>query len=178
MHRRRPIDFCKEACPMFRALSAVAPLRAMLLLAALLVLSGCASLTREPVRVSVVGLDPLVGQGLEMRFSLKLRVQNPNDAPIEYDGISVSLDLNGMPFASGVSDRSGVVPRFGEAVLDVPVSVSAFAAARQAWNLPGAAANGELPYALRGRLAGGLIGTVHFDDAGTLRMPTMPGWGG
>lgn len=119
---------------MFRALSAVAPLRAMLLLAALLVLSGCASLTREPVRVSVVGLDPLVGQGLEMRFSLKLRVQNPNDAPIEYDGISVSLDLNGMPFASGVSDRSGVVPRFGEAVLDVPVSVSAFAAARQAWN--------------------------------------------
>lgn len=132
---------------MFRALSAVAPLRAMLLLAALLVLSGCASLTREPVRVSVVGLDPLVGQGLEMRFSLKLRVQNPNDAPIEYDGISVSLDLNGMPFASGVSDRSGVVPRFGEAVLDVPVSVSAFAAARQAWNLPGAAANGELPYA-------------------------------
>ncbi|MBY4831371.1 LEA type 2 family protein [Burkholderia dolosa] len=163
---------------MFRALSAVAPLRAMLLLAALLVLSGCASLTREPVRVSVVGLDPLVGQGLEMRFSLKLRVQNPNDAPIEYDGISVSLDLNGMPFASGVSDRSGVVPRFGEAVLDVPVSVSAFAAARQAWNLPGAAANGELPYALRGRLAGGLIGTVHFDDAGTLRMPTMPGWGG
>jgi LEA14-like dessication related protein len=113
-----------------------------------------------------------------MRFSLKLRVQNPNDAPIEYDGISVALDLNGTPFASGVSDRSGVVPRFGEAVIDVPVSVSAFAAARQAWNLPGAAASGELPYALRGRLAGGVLGTVHFRDAGTLRMPTTPGWGG
>ena len=113
-----------------------------------------------------------------MRFSLKLRVQNPNDAPIDYDGISVALDLNGTPFASGVSDRSGTVPRFGEAVLDVPVSVSAFAAARQAWNLPGAAANGALPYALRGRLAGGVLGTVHFNDAGTLRLPAMPGWGG
>ena len=77
------------------------------------------------MRVTVAGLDPLVGQGLEMRFSLKLRVQNPNDAPIDYDGISVALDLNGTPFASGVSDRSGTVPRFGEAVLDVPVSVSA-----------------------------------------------------
>ncbi|NTZ08986.1 Water stress and hypersensitive response domain-containing protein, partial [Burkholderia metallica] len=43
---------------------------------------------------------------------------------------------------------------------------------------PGGAANGELPYALRGRLAGNVLGTVHFSDAGTLRLPTMPGWGG
>lgn len=163
------------SCTLFR----IAPLRAVLaMLAAVFLLGGCAGLTREPVSVTVAGLDPLVGQGLEMRFSLKLRVQNPNDTPIEYDGVSVALDLNGTPFASGVSDRSGVVPRFGETVLDVPVSVSAFAAARQAWNLPGAAANGELPYALRGRLAGGVLGTVHFNDAGTLRMPAMPGWGG
>ena len=162
-----------------RALFPVASLRAVLLLfATAFVLGGCAGFTREPVSVSVAGLDPLVGQGLEMRFSLKLRVQNPNDAPIEYDGISVALDLNGTPFASGVSDRSGVVPRFGETVIDVPVSVSAFAAARQAWNLPGAAASGELPYALRGRLAGGVLGSVHFRDAGTLRMPATPGWGG
>ncbi|KWE78964.1 LEA type 2 family protein [Burkholderia territorii] len=164
---------------MSRALFRIAPLRVMLLLfAAVFALGGCASLTREPVSVTVAGLDPLAGQGLEMRFSLKLRVQNPNDAPIEYDGISVALELNGAPFASGVSDRSGIVPRFGEAVIDVPVSVSAFAAARQAWNLPGAAANGELPYALRGRFAGGVLGTVRFSDAGTLRMPAMPGWGG
>lgn len=162
-----------------RTLSRLAPLHAVLLLFAVgFLLGGCAALMREPVRVSVAGLDPLVGQGLEMRFSLKLRVQNPTDAPIDYDGISVSLDLNGTPFASGVSDRAGTVPRFGEAVLDVPVSVSAFAAARQAWNLPGAAANGELPYALRGRLAGSGLGTVHFSDAGTLRLPTLPGWGG
>ncbi|HHL4079269.1 LEA type 2 family protein [Burkholderia sp. A2] len=162
-----------------RTLSRLAPLRAVLLLfAAVFLLGGCAGLMREPVRVSVAGLDPLVGQGLEMRFSLKLRVQNPSDAPIDYDGISVSLDLNGTPFASGVSDRAGTVPRFGEAVLDVPVSVSAFAAARQAWNLPGAAANGELPYALRGRLAGSGLGTVHFNGAGMLRLPSLPGWGG
>ena len=146
-----------------RALFRIAPLRAVLLLfATVFLLGGCAALTREPVRVSVAGLDPLVGQGLEMRFSLKLRVQNPNDAPIDYDGISVALDLNGAPFASGVSDRAGTVPRFGEAVLDVPVSVSAFAAARQAWNLH----------------AGSVVGTVPFTDAGTLRLPTMPGWGG
>ncbi|AOK15561.1 Water stress and hypersensitive response domain-containing protein [Burkholderia cepacia] len=156
-----------------------APLRAVLsFIVAVLLLGGCAGLTRDSVRVSVAGLDPLVGQGLEMRFNLKLRVQNPNDAPIAYDGISVALDLNGTPFASGVSDRSGVVPRFGEAVLDVPVSVSAFAAARQVWGLAGAASAGELPYALRGRLAGGVLGTVRFSDAGTLRLPALPASGG
>ncbi|MCA3836464.1 LEA type 2 family protein, partial [Burkholderia sp.] len=114
-----------------RDLFRIALLRAVpLLFAAVFLLGGCAGLTRAPLSVSVVGLDPLVGQGLEMRFSLKLRVQNPNDAPIDYDGIAVALDLNGTPFASGVSDRTGTVPRFVEAVLDVPVSVSAFAAAR------------------------------------------------
>jgi hypothetical protein len=162
-----------------RSLFRIAPLRAALLLfAAVLLLGGCAGLAREPVNVTVAGLDPLVGQGLEMRFSLKLRVQNPNDTPIEYDGISVALDLNGTQFASGVSDRSGVVPRFGEAVIDVPVSVSAFAPAPPAGDQPRAAANGELPYALRGRLAGGVLGSVRFSDAGTLRMPTAPAWGG
>ncbi|KAB0635808.1 Water stress and hypersensitive response domain-containing protein [Burkholderia stagnalis] len=156
-----------------------APLRAILLLvAAVLVLGGCAGLMPDRVHVTVAGLEPLVGQGLEMRFNLKLRVQNPTDAPIDYDGIAVTLELNGQPFASGVSDRVGVVPRFGEAVLDVPVSVSAFAAARQAWNLAGAASAGELPYALRGRLAGSAFGAVRFTDAGTLRLPAMPGWGG
>ncbi|AOJ75247.1 LEA type 2 family protein [Burkholderia ubonensis] len=164
---------------MTRALFRIAPLRAALLLfAALFMLGGCAGLTREPVSVTVAGLDPLVGQGLEMRFMLKLRVQNPSDAPIEYDGIAVALELNGQPFASGVSDRAGVVPRFGEAVLDVPVSVSAFAAARQVWGLAGAASAGELPYALRGRIAGGALGAVHFSDAGTLRLPALPASGG
>ncbi|MGU7783863.1 LEA type 2 family protein [Burkholderia sp. PU8-34] len=161
-----------------RTLFRAAPLRALLLLiAAVLALGGCASLMHEQVRVTVAGLEPLVGQGLEMRFNLKLRVQNPNDTPIEYDGIAVALEVNGQPFASGVSDRTGVVPRFGEAVLDVPVSVSAFAAARQVWNLAGAASAGELPYALRGRLAGGTFGAAHFSDAGTLRLPAMPGAG-
>lgn len=35
----------------------------MLFAAVLLLLGGCAGLTRDPVRVSVAGLDPLVGQG-------------------------------------------------------------------------------------------------------------------
>ena len=58
------------------------------------------------------------------------------------------------------------------------VTVSAFAAVRQAGLFANAASAGELPYALHGRLAGGMLGTVRFSDAGVLRLPAMPGWWG
>ncbi|KVD70151.1 water stress/hypersensitive response domain-containing protein [Burkholderia sp. ABCPW 14] len=145
-------------------------------LAVLLALGGCAALTaRDPVRVSVVGIEPLIGQGLEMRFDVKLRLQNPNDTPIDYDGVALDLELNGRPFASGVSDARGTVPRFGEQVLSVPVTVSAFSAARQALGLADVTESGKLPYVLRGRLAGGMFGSVRFTDSGTLRLPASPG---
>lgn len=142
-------------------------------LCALLWLSGCAGLTdQEPLRVSVAGIVPMKGEGLEMRFNVKLRIQNPNDAPVEYSGVSLQLDLNGKSFASGVSDQRGVVPRFGETVIDVPLTVPAFAAVRQAFALAGSAQSGSVPYVIRGRLAGGIGGGARFVDEGKLSLPT------
>ncbi len=135
-------------------------------------LGGCASLAgREPLRINVVGIEPLPGEGMEIRFTVKLRVQNPNERAIDYDGVALELDVNGQPFAAGVSDQRGSVPRFGEAVLSVPVSVSATAALRQALGLIGGAPLERVPYELRGKLAGGLIGSMRFADAGTLSLP-------
>ena len=139
---------------------------------ALLSLGGCAEMFgHEAPRVNVAGIEPLAGQGMEMRFNLKLRVQNPNDAPIDYNGVSVELDLNGRPFASGVSDQSGTVPRFGEDVIAVPLTVPAFTVVRQALAFAGSAQSGQLPYVLRGRLAGGITGGTRFVDQGTLSIP-------
>jgi len=136
-------------------------------------LSGCAGLTgQEPLRVNVAGIDPLKGEGLEMRFNVKLRIQNPNDSPVEYRGVSLQLDLNGQSFASGVSDQSGIVPRFGETVIDVPLTVPAFAAVRQAFAFVGSAKAGSIPYEIHGRLASGMGGGTHFVDRGTLSLPT------
>lgn len=148
-----------------------------LLLAAFLaslLLAGCASLVqREPVRINVVGLEPLPGEGMEMRFKVKLRVQNPNETAIDFDGLALDLDLNGRPFASGVSDRTGSVPRFGETLIEIPVSVSAIAVVRQALGVIEGVdgSKAEVPYALRGRLAGGLLGGMRFSDSGTLKLP-------
>ena len=137
-----------------------------------LALAGCETIAyRDALRVSVVGVDPLRGEGLELRFIVKLRVQNPNDAGVDFDGVAVELDLNDKNLASGVSDRKGTVPRYGETLISVPVSVSAFAAVRQALALTSVAERGELPWVVRGKLAGGMFGSVRFSDSGTLKLP-------
>jgi LEA14-like dessication related protein len=141
----------------------------------ILALTSCASLApRDPLRIDLVGLEPLPAQGMEVRFAVVLRVQNPNDNPIDYDGVALELDVNGQPLASGVSDQVGQVPRYGEALLRVPVSISAFSVMRQAWAAAGYQNGRDLPYELSGKLGGGLLGTTRFSDAGTLNWPQPP----
>ena len=86
---------------------------------------------RDPLQVTVAGIEPLPGEGMEVRLLVKLRVQNPNDTPVEFNGASLNLDVMGRRFASGVSDQAGTVPRFGEAIVAVPVTVSVLRMARQ-----------------------------------------------
>ncbi|WP_341315778.1 LEA type 2 family protein [Paraburkholderia sp. IMGN_8] len=159
--------------PFFRALLSGRSTRLAAIIAfAALTLNGCAGLFGgDPLRVNVAGIEPIDSQGLEMRFNVKLRVQNPNESAVTYNGVSLDLELNGKPFASGVTDQSGTVPRFGETVVDVPLTVPAFAAVRQAFAFAGAAQSGQIPYVLRGRLAGGFTGGTRFVDQGTLSLP-------
>jgi hypothetical protein len=123
------------------------------------------------VNINVVGLEPLPSQELEVRFAIKLRVQNPNETAIDYNGIALDLDVNGHSLASGVSDQSGSIPRFSETIVSVPVSVSAFSVLRQTLGLSQTQTLDNLPYVLRGKLAGGLFGTMRFVDSGTLSLP-------
>ena len=138
-----------------------------------ILLSGCASLSGLTApRVSLAGIESLPGEGLEMRFMLKLRVQNPGDADLHYDGIWTEVELRGQPLASGGAPVTGVVPRFGEAVLMVPVTASGLNIERQAIGLLGSAreANGmgSVAYALRGRLGGTGIGGGSFESSGEI----------
>lgn len=146
---------------------------AIALLSALMLLtSGCASMTRrDPVEAYVVGIEPLQGAGLELRMLVKLRVQNPNDAPIDYNGVSVSMSVQGRRFASGVSDAAGSVPRFGESVIDVPVSISAFRLVGRAMEVLGSESTGKIQYELRGKLGGAAFNSVRFHSKGEMELP-------
>lgn len=145
---------------------------AVILSLLLLCLSACALFpNRDPVNINVVGLEPLPSQDLEVRFAIKLRVQNPNETAIDYNGIALDLEVNGRPLASGVSDQTGSIPRFSETVVSVPVSVSAFSVLRQTLGLSQTQTLDNLPYVLRGKLAGGVFGTLRFVDSGKLSLP-------
>lgn len=144
-------------------------LRLLAVTLAALTLTACAAFSqRDPLIVQVAGIQPLTGEGLELRMLVKLRVQNPNDLAVDYRGVALDLEVNGRRLASGVSDQQGSVPRFGESVLSVPVTVSALSAARQALGLAENTGFDEVPYVLRGKLAGGLLGTQRFVEKGTL----------
>lgn len=143
------------------------------LVVALAAASGCASLqSRDPLQVTVAGVEPLEGQGMELRLLVKLRVQNPNDAQVDYNGVAVEMDVQGKTFGTGVSDAHGSVPRFGEALIEVPITISAFRMARQALGMMKSGLANKIHYELKGKLNGSAFKTVRFQNQGELELPT------
>jgi LEA14-like dessication related protein len=151
--------------------------RALTLFASLL--AGCATLPNaDPLTIDVVGIEPVPSEDLELRLAVTIRIQNPNDAPVEYTGAALSLDLNGRNLASGVTPTVGVVPRYGETTFVVPVTISAFDMVRQVFGFAEADARGEVRYRVRGKLEGGLFGSRRFVDEGALQLPQRPAGSG
>ena len=146
-------------------------------IAAALVVSGlCSCMTlspnSDPLNVSIAGVEPLDGEGFELRLAVKVRIQNPNDAPIDYNGVALALELNGKKFGSGVSDETGSVPRYGETVVTLPGTVGPFNMARQVLGFLNSGDIKAVDYTVHGKLEGGLFGTKRFSDKGTFEMPT------
>jgi LEA14-like dessication related protein len=120
---------------------------------AILALCACTTMAgRDPLQVTVAGIEPLQGEGLELRFLVKLRVQNPNGTAVNYDGAYVKLEVQDRTFATGVSDAGGTVAGFGEAVVGVPVTVSMLRMARQVIGMRGEAPAEQIRYEMSGKL--------------------------
>ena len=148
-----------------------------LALAALpLLLAGCAALAPDNApKVDVVGIEPLPAQGLALRMAVKLRIVNPSNATVEYNGVYVEINVDDQSYASGVSDAQGSVPRFSEAVLDVPVTVNTLAVVRQALTIAGGVERSSpIRYQLRGKISGPLFRSHRFESTGELPLPTPP----
>lgn len=143
------------------------------LASAALLLGSCATLRdREPVEVYVADVAAMPGEGMEVRMLVKLRIQNPNDVPLEFNGVTLNMNVQGRPFATGVSDITGVVPRFGEAVVAVPVSLSVLGVARRAIDIAAdTVRSGKFTYELSGRLARPGVGSEWFKSEGEFALP-------
>jgi hypothetical protein len=137
------------------------------------VLAACSAMpNRDPLSIDVAGIEPLPSEGgLEMRLAVRVRIQNPNDTAIDYSGAALDLDINGRKLASGVSAAMGTVPRYGETVLEIPVTISALSMARQVLGFMNGQDQRNVSYNVRGKLEGGLFGTRRFSDEGTFDLP-------
>jgi len=142
-----------------------------------LLVSACATTSayQEPPRVSLTSIQPKDMTLLEQRYSLRIRIMNPNDVAIPVEGLSYELEINGREFAYGVSNTAAVIPPFGEAVLDVEVVSNLLNIMQQLQEL-----NGEQHTGLKYRLSGKLSldnsparlpfeyqGELHYLPAGT-----------
>ena len=148
-------------------------MKRILLVLFALTLSACATLPgTEPVQVNVVDIESRAGEGMELRLLVKLRIQNPNDSPVEYDGIYLKVSVLDRTLATGVSDQRGAVPRFGETILAVPLTVSALRVALGALEVIGGGRTIEkVNYNLEGKLDGVGWGSHKFQATGQFALP-------
>jgi LEA14-like dessication related protein len=145
---------------------------AALLLFTFAFLPGCASLRHhDPLEVSVAGIDPLRGEQMELRLNVKLRVQNPNDVPVEFNGVSLKMRVQGKTFGTGVSDAAGTVPRFGETLIEVPVTISGLRALHNAIQIFRNGAPNRIDYEMTGKLATGSLNSTRFETKGDFDLP-------
>lgn len=146
-----------------------------LLLAAGGLSTGCASFGSllEPPEVSVANLVPEASSGFEQRFLVELRITNPNQRPLEIDGLRFELDVNGERLARGQTGDSVTVPRLGDAVLSVHATTTLLDVLRQVW---AAQAAKGVRYRVAGRvfLKGLLPPHVDFEHEGELLAAPQP----
>ena len=137
--------------------------------------SACAAFgLREPLNVTIADLRPIEVSVLEQRYALKVRLLNPNDMDIAFDGVVFDLEINETPFAKGVSNQASVIPRFGEALIDVQ-AVSGLQNILQQINELLKGERTRLTYRIRGRLHGGGFGVTRFDSSGEIAIPGVKG---
>ena len=133
-------------------------------------LGGCAGLQlgmKKP-EVTVANIRLLDGNLLEQRFLLTLRVMNPNTSEIAIEGLTFKVDLNGQPFAKGVGNQPVVVPRLGEAMVDVTATTGLGGLLRQFKAFKG---REKVDYRISGRLVTGSFGGIDFDQTGEVELP-------
>lgn len=147
------------------------------MLTASLAMIGCAGVgTRlEPPRVSLANIKIEEVTGLETAFEIQMRVLNANDVVLNVKGIQADLDINGQPFATGVSNTPVEIPAYGSELVTVTLYSSVIKMFKSVYGLT---ESQELSYHLKGKIrvsagSGMLPSTLPFRSQGqvTLKPP-------
>jgi LEA14-like dessication related protein len=115
-------------------------------------LSGCAGVGKQldPPRISLANINVQEVTGFETAFQIQLRVFNANDVDLNVRGIKAELEINGQPFATGVSNEAVKIPSYGTELVTVTVYSSVIKMFKSIYGLKEAE---ELKYRLDGKIS-------------------------
>jgi LEA14-like dessication related protein len=142
----------------------------------LLTIFGCAGVGKhlEPPRVKMANIRPESFNLLETVFEVQLRVFNTNDSPLHIKGLESEIEINGKPFAFGVSESDVAVPAYGTALLALRVYSSVFDIIKSAVGLQN---QDQLNYHIKGKLRLGgsaFPSSLPFESEGQISLPDIP----
>ena len=114
-------------------------------------LIGCAGVGKqlEPPRVSLANIRVEEVSGLETAFEIQMRVFNANDVDLKVTGIKAELEINGQPFATGVSNAPVEIPSYGTELVTITVYSSVIKMFKSVYGLKGSEG---LKYRLNGKI--------------------------
>jgi LEA14-like dessication related protein len=134
--------------------------------------SGCASLfwTGEKPNVEIVNIVPKEIRLLEQTFLMELRIQNPSDTDLDINGMAFELEINGQPFAKGVSNQSVKVERLSTKVVQVEAYTGLTSILRQLSEARKGSYTSGFKYRLKGSVYSGSPSIrIPFDETGEFK---------
>jgi LEA14-like dessication related protein len=146
------------------------------LITLVLLLLGCAGFQQnmERPRINIANVMPRDIKFFEQVFDLELRIQNPNDTPLEVNGLAFDLELNGKRFATGVSNQSLVIDRLSSGVIHVEAITTLVGFLRQVAEYQ-QTQNPRVAYRIKGSIYSGSPSVkLRFDDSGEIKIPIEP----
>ena len=152
------------------------PVLALALAWSAVLMAGCAGLGKplETPRISLADIQVLEASGMESAFMVQLRVQNPNEVDLDIRGVDCDIEINGKPFAYGMSNTPVRISAYGSDTVPVKVYTSVIDIFRGLLNLPG---RDDLRYQVKGKVrmggAGFMPATLPFDSQGTISLKDL-----
>ena len=112
----------------------------------------------EEPEVSLTRVDAEKMGLFEQKLDVGLRIHNPNDFPLEVNGIRFDIEVDGEPVARGQDDTRFTVPADGEQEIDVKARAQSIAMLRQLVD-----AGSDFSYQVDGKL---LLENAEADEVG------------
>lgn len=145
---------------------------AFIILLALLMISGCASVIPEldPPKVSLESFDSLPSDGGAPRFQIKLRIANPNKQSLDIAGIAYSVEIFDRELISGVTNEVPLIEGYTEEVVTMEAGLQLFELVRLLAGL-GRQPTEELDYRFAAKIDfNGFVPTQRIEETGSIRL--------